>query len=367
MTAALTTFAAGTACIGVTALASLYAGQRRLVWIGQLANNATVADPRELSPNAEVVRLSEEAVGCYFAPDGDDSAHAPRCHATTIVYFHGNGDQIGWGGAFLGPAFARRGVGFFAVEYPGYGLASAADGSSGPSEAGVLAAAEALLAHLEARLAARREAKEQAEAWSGVGGGASAPATRHRAAARASMVLVGQSIGCAPALEMVNRGWGSGLVLLSPFTSLMAMAGDVLPWLAPALRLLPFLLRDKLDNTAAAARLPAATPVLVVHGTADEVVPFAQGEQLAEHFRQRLGGGGGGGDGGGGGGGADAGDKEAARAAASASVTFEPLPGVGHNDLFEGDRFAELVGRICAFAAAAVGSKSSHGNGNDFH
>ena len=51
-----------------------------------------------------------------------------------VCFFHGNADQIGWGGAFVGERLLRQQqFGTFAVEYPGYG--HAAPGVDTPSEA----------------------------------------------------------------------------------------------------------------------------------------------------------------------------------------------------------------------------------------
>ena len=94
---------------------------------------------------------------------------------------------IRWGGAFLGPRFTDKGLGFFCVEYPGYGLANGS-----VSEEAVLVASEALLQHLEVVKGVSRD----------------------------SIILCGQSIGCAPAIELANRGYGSKLILISPFMSL---------------------------------------------------------------------------------------------------------------------------------------------------
>merc|ERR1711998_743485 len=79
------------------------------------------------------------------------------------------------------------------------------------------------------------------------------------------LVLVGQSIGCAVAVEMATRGFGRKLVLLSPFSSLQDAAAAVYPIVAPALNLLPFMLFDKFDNSAKAGAL--GIPTLIVHGT----------------------------------------------------------------------------------------------------
>jgi pimeloyl-ACP methyl ester carboxylesterase len=143
--------------------------------------------------------------------------------------------------------FSKLGFGFLAVEYPGYGM-SGVDGDGpgmgeGPTEAGILRAGEALLLHLE----------------------------KAKGVSRDDMVLVGQSIGCAPALTLASRGFGRRLVLLSPFLSMSRMTSEVFPFLGPLLQLAPFFLFDKLDNAAAAKAFPQNVPVLIFHGTKDEV------------------------------------------------------------------------------------------------
>eukprot|EP01052_Picozoa_sp_SAG31_P063074 SAG31_NODE_22023_length_535_cov_1.293578_2_plen_84_part_01 len=64
-----------------------------------------------------------------------------KANTPTLVFWHGNADQLGWGPAYLGKHFAASlGVGFYAIEYPGYGYSSGE-----PSEEGIYAASEALL------------------------------------------------------------------------------------------------------------------------------------------------------------------------------------------------------------------------------
>ena len=84
--------------------------------------------------------------------------------------------------------------------------------------------------------------------------------------------LVGQSIGCAPALALAAEH-GLPVILISPSTSLAAMASTLLPFLP--LRALRLLVKDKFDNYALAPRVTA--PALVLHGTRDEIVPFRDG------------------------------------------------------------------------------------------
>ncbi|MBK7858340.1 MAG: alpha/beta hydrolase [Archangiaceae bacterium] len=159
---------------------------------------------------------------------------APGDAGPIVVFFHGNADCAGeqqWLADQLGHSFV-------AVEYPGYG---ALPGS--PSEEAIYTAAEAQLQGLP----------------------------------RERLVLVGQSIGSGPAVELARRGYGRKLVLLSPFTSLPDAAQLTLPWL-PA----RWLTRDRFDSASKAPGI--SVPVLVIHGDRDEVVPYPLGARLAPLF-----------------------------------------------------------------------------------
>jgi alpha-beta hydrolase superfamily lysophospholipase len=160
----------------------------------------------------------------------------------TMVHFHGNGEQIS-NLRELGEALRERGVGFMAVEYPGYG---STPGS--PSEQGLYQAAEVALADLRA---------------AGVGPEAT--------------VLSSRSLGGGVAVEMARRGHGARMVLLAPFTSVVGMADLVLPFLPTRL-----LVRDPFDNAAKAPGI--SVPVLIFHGDQDEVIPVEMGQRLGRLF-----------------------------------------------------------------------------------
>ena len=159
----------------------------------------------------------------------------------TVVYFHGNGAcaaELGW----LAQWFSEQGVGFLAAEYPGYG-----DVPGEPTEESLYAAAEATL--------------------KGLG--------------HDDVVLVGESLGSGVAVEMATRGWGKRLVLLAPYTSIADAAQAAFPFV-PA----KWLVRDRFDSASKAARVKV--PVLVVHGDADEIVPYPLGAKLAPMLNAEL-------------------------------------------------------------------------------
>ena len=157
------------------------------------------------------------AVALYM----EGTSGASKADVATVMYFHGNADQIGWGGAYISQLLHKHASppSVYAVEYPGYALA-ATYGS--PGETAIYAAAEAALQHL---------VKPVREGGLGVD--------------RKDVVLFGQSIGGAVAVEMASRGWGErGLVLLSAFTSLPNMVDEAFPIASPALRVFPWVRRS---------------------------------------------------------------------------------------------------------------------------
>ncbi|CAE8625351.1 unnamed protein product [Polarella glacialis] len=217
-------------------------------------------------------QLTRAAV--YFAP------RSPQ--APVLVFFHGNGDQLGWSAAYLGQRMRDEfGTGFLGIEYPGYGLAEGT-----PSEASFYEASEQMLRHL----------------------------AQERGLQSSQVVLLGHSVGGGVATEMALRGLGSRLILVSPFLSIPEMACELYPFVAPVLKVAPFLIRDRFDNAAKAASLKL--PVLIVHGTDDDIVPFSQGQLLSEKVK---------------------GSKLVA------------VRGVGHNDVFDHDI---ILDEIAAFARA---------------
>ncbi len=87
------------------------------------------------------------------------------------------------------------------------------------------------------------------------------------------VVLFGESLGSAVALQLATEVEARALVLESPFASIPAMARAVYPFLP----LWPFV-RTRYDNVAKVAQV--RMPLLVLHGDRDEVVPFAQGRRV---------------------------------------------------------------------------------------
>jgi len=209
------------------------------------------------------VRESPGSAAIVDVPGGTPMLWRPAdAGGPVVVHFHGNGEQVG-GLAWLGEKLAAGRASFAAVEYPGY------PGAAGtPSEASIVAAAEVALEHL----------------------------TGPMGVARNRIVLSGQSLGTGVAVRLAANGWGTRLVLLSPYTSMTAVAEQGIYRMFP----IGLLLRDRFDSEQLAPRIQL--PVLVLHGTRDEVVPFELGRALSSRFPQ---------------------------------ARFVEVPGAGHNDLWE--------------------------------
>jgi uncharacterized protein len=161
-----------------------------------------------------------------------------RAAAPTAIYGHGNGELIDdWGSAMA--ALAAEGVNVLLVEFPGYGYSDGA-----PSRASIAETFEAAFD----RLVARDDIDST------------------------KIFAYGRSLGGGAAADLTRSRPIAALVLQSTFSSAAAMARGAA--LVPA-----FAVRDRFDNEVAVRETDV--PLLVLHGRADEVIPFAHAERLA--------------------------------------------------------------------------------------
>jgi len=179
-----------------------------------------------------------EPAGLHRIPGEDGAAiavlHLPNPGARyTLWYFHGNAEDLG----DIEPAlrgFHEAGFSVFAAEYPGYGHSGGS-----PSQAALYATARI----------ARRYLREELKV----------PAAR--------TLLYGHSLGGGVATQLATEEKVGGLVLQGAFLSAYRV---LTRW-----RLLPF---DQYENLRKLRGV--SSPVLIVHGRADEVISFRHGEGL---------------------------------------------------------------------------------------
>ena len=166
----------------------------------------------------------------------------------TVLYTHGNAGSIEGRGDKVRP-YLEQGYGLLLVGYRGFG-----SNPGSPSEDGLYDDARSALAYLN----------EQ-----GVGA--------------SNIVLYGESLGTAVAVQMAVEmnaadNPAMAVVLEAPFTSIVAVAQGIYPWLPVNL-----LLRDRYDSLSKIKGIGA--PLNIIHGEQDSVVPFRLGQALFEAGR----------------------------------------------------------------------------------
>jgi len=185
----------------------------------------------------------------FNADDGVrlDGAFCPVEHSRgTILWCHGNGGNLSYGFDVAGQ-FRKLGVSVFLFDYRGYGRSEGV-----PNSQGVMLDAEAAYRYITKNLAV--------------------PTSR--------LVILGESLGGAPAIRMASRHDCAGLITQSTFTSIRDMASVVYPYF-PWLR---FFVRTDFHNLDDIGLVRA--PKLLIHSRTDEVVPFWMAEKLFERAKE---------------------------------------------------------------------------------
>jgi fermentation-respiration switch protein FrsA (DUF1100 family) len=199
---------------------------------------AGVAGERHYLSAADGVRI--QAWWYPIRGEGGRGASGTGAVGPGVLLLHGNAGDVS-DRAPLARGLLAYGVSVLLLEYRGYG------GSEGsPSEEGVQLDALAGYDFLAERI-----------------GGPE------------NVVVFGRSMGGAVAARLAATRPTAGLILDSAFTSLEAMARGLYPFL-PGFFFRR--LRGRFDTEARVRETPV--PVLVVHGTEDEIVPFRMGKEL---------------------------------------------------------------------------------------
>ena len=161
----------------------------------------------------------------------------PQPGRPVMLFFNGNGgklEPLKW--RFL--RLSRAGVGMLAVAYRGF------SGSTGtPSEAGLRQDALAGYGWVAKRYPAR------------------------------DIVIHGFSLGTGVAVRLAAERPARALILEAPYTSLVEMASRQARWAPVSL-----VLWDRFRSSRWIGQV--RTPVMIVHGDGDTVIPFAMGQRL---------------------------------------------------------------------------------------
>lgn len=192
--------------------------------------------PADVHLDAEVVELFPApgvVLHNWFIPPEKDNP--------VLLYIHGNAGNIS-GRLHIAAGWATRGFGIFMLDYRGFGKSTGEIRHEDDLTQDALAAYRWMV-----------ESKKLSPD---------------------SIVLYGESIGCAPAVRLATQQPCRAVVLMAPFTRLIDMArlhyGSFIPE--------SLLKQYRFDNLSAVASV--RTPLFIMHGTEDEIVPFSMGERL---------------------------------------------------------------------------------------
>ena len=209
-----------------------------------LENSLLYPAPRYPEGDWEATWLEHEDV--EFASADGTKLHGwfvehPQPRAV-VLYAHGNGEHVAYLAPYLKELRDRQRVSVFAFDYRGYGRSEGV-----PSEAGILADGHAAQLWL-----AERTGKKPDE-----------------------LVLMGRSLGGGVVVDLAAKNGARGLILQNTFTSLPDAAARLYRW-APV----RLLMKNRYDSLSKICNYSG--PVLISHGTADELVPYELGQKLFE-------------------------------------------------------------------------------------
>ncbi|HZH29161.1 MAG TPA: alpha/beta hydrolase [Pyrinomonadaceae bacterium] len=161
----------------------------------------------------------------------------------TLIFLHGNAGNISHRYEIVGDLM-RLPANVLIIDYRGYGKSEGR-----PTEAGLYADARA--------------------AWDYL--------TKTRAVPPSRIVIFGESLGGAVAIDLASKVEACGLIVQSSFTSIADMAGEVLPFVPG------FVIRTKMDSLSKITGV--SSPKLFIHSPADEIIPYRLGRRLFDAAR----------------------------------------------------------------------------------
>jgi pimeloyl-ACP methyl ester carboxylesterase len=155
-----------------------------------------------------------------------------------VIYFGGNAEDVSYSIAELAEAFPDTAI--YAMHYRGYG------GSTGrPNEQDLIGDALALLEYVQ---------------------------DFHH-----EIFLAGRSLGSGVAIQVASRRNVAGLLLITPFDSLLNVAKHYYPWLP-----INALLLDRYESWRVASQI--TSPTLIIAADHDSIIPRSSTENLERSF-----------------------------------------------------------------------------------
>ena len=220
---------------------ALYLGQSNLVY---MPSQELIDTPATIGLKFDDVQLTTKDnvnLDSWFVPAKDND----QIGKGVILFCHGNGGNIGNRVSYL-PIFKDLGLATFLFDYRGYGKSEGK-----PSEEGTYSDVEAAWQYL----------------------------TQEKQIPPQKIIIYGESLGGAIASYLAqkisqqdSKNSAGGLILASTFTSISDRAAELYPFLP--IRFLSRFSYNSID------RLPSTKiPVLIIHSTDDEIIPFHHGDR----------------------------------------------------------------------------------------
>lgn len=226
---ALVAIAATVAIAYLGVLGYLYFNQRQMLF---------EAKPGHETPDIHDLAIQDIAIP---TPDGQTLQawyEPPKPGKPVILYFHGQGATLALG-KWRYIRMHKEGVGYLALAYRGF------SGSTGhPTEQGVL-----------------------------VDGLAAYDWLKDHGFRDQDIVIHGHSLGTGVATYVATKRPARALILEAPFTAASDVASERYPFVPVSL-----LMHDKFESRARIKDVHM--PLLIIHGTRDSVIPFADGKRL---------------------------------------------------------------------------------------
>ncbi|KAK0205802.1 alpha/beta-hydrolase [Desarmillaria ectypa] len=193
----------------------------------------------------DVVASDNVVLKCYLIR----AAHNPSPRATAIL-FHGNGYHV-WHHLHCSQQFHRLRCNVLMVSYRGYGNSNGI-----PTERGLRWDAQAALDFVLA----------------------------DSQLSSVPIVLHGHSLGGAVAIDLVSRNPTKvqALIIENTFLSIPTIAREI-----PCIRYFTFFVHQKWDSASKISSIPRTTPILMLSGEQDEVVPPKHMHELWALARRR--------------------------------------------------------------------------------
>jgi len=238
--------AASAAAIGTLGAGLLYYGQNYLIYPSHVMRTSIPAPSRFQMPYEHLTLTAKDGVkirAFLIMRDADGSVAASS--RPTVLMFHGNGGNYGQRLPLAKIFWEGMKCNVILLCYRGYG-----DSEGSPSERGLQFDSQAVLDYVDA----------------------------HDVLSKTKVILYGQSLGGAVAIDLASRNPNRihALILENTFTSLPKL----IPFVMPFLSNFTWLCHQKWPSEKRLPLIPSSTPILMISGRRDQVVPPQHMDEL---------------------------------------------------------------------------------------